>query len=110
MNIWFNNGGVEGKEMWVDIWNGNSIGIQIMSIHVYWPDLNGVLEKVNLNGADIWQGADDPPDAWIPGGDFIWPGSNLLRFIFEFDAQPPPAMYWVDIEFLGGCHVSGGST
>jgi hypothetical protein len=107
MNVWFNGGGVAGKEMWVDIWNDNSVAIPIMWIHVYWPPVNGVLEKVKLNGDEIWAGADDPPDGWITGANFLWPGQNSLTFTFENDAQPPPG-YWVEIQFDGGCLRSGG--
>lgn len=107
MNIWFNGGGVDGKEMWVDIWNGNSVAIPIMWIHVYWPAVNGVLEKVKLNGVEIWVGADDPIDAWITGANPLWPGQNSITFTFEFDAQPPPG-YWVEVGFGGGCNRSGG--
>lgn len=108
MNIWFNGGGIDGKEMWVDIWNDNTVAIPIMWIHVYWPDPpNGMLERVKLNGDEIWLGADDSPDAWITGANPLWPGANSLTFIFENDAQPPPG-YWVEIGFGGGCNRSGG--
>ncbi|MEK6587991.1 MAG: hypothetical protein AABY97_04020 [Chloroflexota bacterium] len=93
--------------MWVDIRNDNPVSIPIMWIHVYWPNPNGMLEKVKLNGDEIWQGADDPLEAWITGTNFLGPGPNSLTFIFENDTQPPPG-YWLEIEFAGGCHKSGG--
>jgi len=77
-----------------------------MWIHVYWPPVNGKLEKVRMNGDEIWVGADDPPDAWITTANPLWPGQNSIKFTFEFDAEPSSS-YWVEIG-LGGCTRSGG--
>ena len=113
MNIWFNGGGTNGNDMWAAIWNGNSDGIEIAWIHVYWPDPpNGVLNKVRLNGDTIWEDGDDPPDAWITSfisstyiPDF---STGTLEFNFQNEAQFPPG-YWIEVSFTNGCYISGGA-
>ena len=81
-------------------------------LHFYWPDPNGELKKVKLDGSEIFDDPTGPPMVEI----FSFNGDptisdmsvDAIEFIFENDAIPPPG-YWVEATFVDiGCYISDG--
>jgi predicted Ser/Thr protein kinase len=98
----------EGKKVGWSLRNNNSVSAQIDAIRLDWPEANGGLFKIALNGSTIWVGSRDAPaaiSAWIGGVESRqFEGEAGLEFRFEGGAAG--SGYTVLIDFAGGCSAS----
>ena len=112
MNLGMIPNGFFGKEMSIHVWNNNPDWVEIVWIHITWPDFpNGSLEEIKFDGDLVWQGPYPPSEAWITS--FFAPtfipdfSSRTLSFFFENDASI--GGYWIEIGFDNSCVISGGA-
>jgi serine/threonine-protein kinase len=101
-----------GREIRNGIYNDNPFDIKLEWLHFYWPDPNGKLTKIKLDGWVIWDEVIGPPidppmvDIWSFKGDHTVSAdrSEDLEFHFEFDAKE--FGYFVEAHFEGiGCPI-----
>lgn len=101
-----------GREIRNGIFNDNPFDIKLEWLHFYWPDPNGKLMKIKLDGWVIWDEVIGPPidppmvDIWSFKGDHTVSAdrSEDLEFHFEFDAKD--FGYFVEAHFEGiGCPI-----
>lgn len=106
--------GVDQDEVWVEVSNGSGTTVMIVGLHLDWPPVNVRLDKIELDGEEIWSGGDDSPPTDITGG---WKpqssrrnidpySTEILRFFFEGDAQD--GGYGLGLWFDPPCNIGGG--
>ena len=101
-----------GNEIKDGIFNGNPIRLKLDWLHLYWPDLNGDLEKIELDGETIWDDGAPPPMVEI----FDFEGGHSVTefsaedLVFHFDNAAEPFGYFVEASFEDfGCYISDGN-
>lgn len=87
----------------------NSIVLTAITVNV-WPPGNGVLERIKLGTADIWNGtvASPPANISLSGGApvrTLGPGEAKVLQLF-FSTGPEPSGYQVVVFFEGGCSAN----
>jgi hypothetical protein len=101
----------DGKKISWFFRNENSGPVLIESIELRWPEANGALFKIALNGSTIWVGSQGTSPAaisgWI-GGESSRQVSGTAELEFRFDGQAAESGYSVRVEFRGGCSVGAG--
>jgi serine/threonine protein kinase len=102
------------QELSVDITNNSTATIKIVYVHLDWPAVNIRLNKIELDGEEIWGAGDDSPPTNITAGwkpqdsrRKIDPGSTET-LIFFFDASAMPGPYSLGVGFDPPCNLSGG--
>jgi hypothetical protein len=102
----------EEARWWLN--NAGSQTIQITTIFISWPVSNDKLEKVKLDGKEIWVIGAPPPSITITSG---WKGITSHREVspgsskqlrFDFDEDAAPSGYSVLVTLNSSCQISGG--
>lgn len=95
-----------GKRLTVRLTNFTGEDKEIAEIQALWPGSNGNLRKVTIEGAAVWQGTDNAPDALLDPGTAGWvggtlnPGDEILRF--DFSNKVTKTGYTVRVTFTDG--------
>jgi len=94
--------------------------ITIDSFFADWVNLSTSqkLDKLLLNGVEIWNKADPNPPSdipsidgdWVNGADLTVPGLTSRNLVVRFQNNLEPGSYPVRITFDNGCQVSGSVT
>jgi len=108
------------NELGLDITNNNVAVITIDSFFADWVNLSTSqkLDKLLLNGVEIWNKADPNPPSdipsidgdWVNGADLTVPGLTSRNLVVRFQNNLEPGSYPVRITFDNGCQVSGSVT
>ena len=102
------------QELSVDITNNSTATIKIVYVHLDWPAANIRLNKIELDGEEIWGAGDNSPPTNITAG---WKPQDSRRkidpdstetLIFFFDASAMPGPYSLGVGFDPPCNLSGG--
>jgi len=105
----------------MDITNNSGATITIDSVHVVWAKVtpSQKLDKLLLDGNEIWNISDVTPPSDIPTeGNFVNGADHTIlnaitrNFVIRFGDQLSlnPGDYQVDNTFDNGCQVSGSIT
>jgi tRNA A-37 threonylcarbamoyl transferase component Bud32 len=94
------------KEVDWSISNGTGGKMKVEEIYIDWPDGNGVLNKIELEGSQIWPGVDEDPPTNITSGmtgdrQIESGSSKMMRFFFGSDGSS--SGYTLEIGFNNGC-------
>lgn len=93
------------------IYNGNSFDIKLEWLNFYWPDPNGKLLSIELDGSEIYDDPTDPPMVQITSfrGDPTIKDMSGEDIVFFFENVADPSGYWIEAMFVGiGCYISDG--
>jgi hypothetical protein len=100
----------------MDINNTNGSPITINQIFAYWvkSSTSQKIDKVLLNGDEIWDKSDPNPPSDIPnegdwkgGANLVIPGAPVSNLLIQFSDTLQPTGYEVHILFDIGCQVIG---
>lgn len=100
---------VDKKDVLWFVTNNSGQTITIVDIYLDWPSAGVILEKVKFGGKDIWKVGDDAPPTHINSN---WNGALKDRQLehgkkedlkFEFQEQPGPSGYDLELTFDLGC-------
>ena len=98
-----------GSDASWQVTNDSPDGTSLVRLILDWPDVNGSLKKVRLDGSLIWNQWDDVPDTDIQSG---WKGNRSLPsggskvLLFDFSAGASPYGYRLSLEFDNGCQLT----
>jgi hypothetical protein len=97
----------DGNKLWWRLTNDGSVNATIVQIDLTWAS-GGDLDKIKLEGADIWNGTDPSPvsiaSGWSGGSRMLIP-TEFKELRFEFSSSVS-GTYSVTVYSDNGCSVS----
>ena len=104
------------NQLSMDITNSSGSSIVLNRFFAYWvkSPTSQKIEKLSLNGVDIWDRSDPdspsdfPPEGnWVGGANLVIPVAPASNLLIQFADNLQPTGYEVHIVFDIGCQVVG---